>query len=760
MPTADIQTRNLTAHSDNHAPSHINSHATDFNTATTTATSGHAVEKMLGELSRGKKRKKASTRTPPNNWFSDGEEGDAEKPDNVYGSEQHEESFARKLKAYKKNDGGAASRKLKLPSMSSPSSYKGGGMQKKTLAQATVQTPEKKYCLCKAVEDGKCMVQCDTCSDWYHPNCVGMTKKEARWVTKFVCPICLSKEMTQPAVTGRSAARSSPSSSAFEMDDPEKRRAEPPSLQNGNASPAPSPSLERMPRRERSLKPFGFARGSGVPYMKGRHPRTAVPVEQCSMETGESIQIYKSMSQAARAVGVTYTGGINAACSSGLAEAHGFVWRFPSADDVAAWRSANKEESASSLSTKRELAPAGGESAAPDASESGTTAMQGGNSFAFYKQQQQQQREHGSKGVVAKAGSGAASRQLDDHAEDFPQEPDGAPGHPGESSSFASSQHQVGSEKGRAHGKSVEQLCLETGRVLAEYCSQREAARACDGRQSAISMVCRGVKLSVHGFFWRFKGSTAIPQGISSHSDGGGAGAAGAGGGEYTANAASSGDSASSTTVHRKGKAGSLSKASRPSASSFGERAKNMSGGNALPSVPAVRSSEPKGDCPAYRRELVRMKENSDRDTASSARPRAMPIQQLCMATGNVLNRFKSQFDAARHLNIGYSASILATCVGKQNSAHGFFWRFSDSKLWPRMQGAKQKKANRMGARRPVVQRREAEADCSHDATNAKKRGDEESSDEFSLSNAFRPRSNEELDEVDEMEFFSSKTDQ
>ena len=72
----------------------------------------------------------------------------------------------------------------------------------------------------------------------------------------------------------------------------------------------------------------------------------------------------------------------------------------------------------------------------------------------------------------------------------------------------------------------------------------------------------------------------------------------------------------------------------------------------------------------------------------------------------------------------------------------------------------KQKKANRMVARRPVVQRREAEADCSHDATNAKKRGDEESSDEFSLSNAFRPRSNEELDEVDEMEFFSSKTDQ
>jgi hypothetical protein len=41
-----------------------------------------------------------------------------------------------------------------------------------------------------------------------------------------------------------------------------------------------------------------------------------------------------------------------------------------------------------------------------------------------------------------------------------------------------------------------------------------------------------------------------------------------------------------------------------------------------------------------------------------------------------VVNRFPSQFEAARHVNVGYSTSISSTCSGKQRSAHGFYWRF------------------------------------------------------------------------------------
>ena len=52
------------------------------------------------------------------------------------------------------------------------------------------------------------------------------------------------------------------------------------------------------------------------------------------------------MTQAARSVGVTYTGGINSACTGRIEAAHGYKWRYPSDEDVSVWRVKIEKEAA------------------------------------------------------------------------------------------------------------------------------------------------------------------------------------------------------------------------------------------------------------------------------------------------------------------------------------------------------------------------------------------------------------------------------
>lgn len=45
--------------------------------------------------------------------------------------------------------------------------------------------PEKLWCICKQPHDDRFMICCDSCEDWFHGNCVGITKKQA---SVFVLP--------------------------------------------------------------------------------------------------------------------------------------------------------------------------------------------------------------------------------------------------------------------------------------------------------------------------------------------------------------------------------------------------------------------------------------------------------------------------------------------------------------------------------------------------------------------------------------------
>merc|ERR1712023_81749 len=51
--------------------------------------------------------------------------------------------------------------------------------------------------------------------------------------------------------------------------------------------------------------------------------------------------------------------------------------------------------------------------------------------------------------------------------------------------------------------KCVEQICIDTGRVLRRYISGTDAAVAMQVSQSGISLCCSGIKPDAYGFKWR-----------------------------------------------------------------------------------------------------------------------------------------------------------------------------------------------------------------------------------------------------------------
>ncbi|KAJ3221238.1 hypothetical protein HK099_003669 [Clydaea vesicula] len=50
---------------------------------------------------------------------------------------------------------------------------------------------QKIYCLCRAVDDGNFMIMCETCSEWFHGDCVGITEEEGKEIETFECALCI-----------------------------------------------------------------------------------------------------------------------------------------------------------------------------------------------------------------------------------------------------------------------------------------------------------------------------------------------------------------------------------------------------------------------------------------------------------------------------------------------------------------------------------------------------------------------------------------
>jgi len=46
------------------------------------------------------------------------------------------------------------------------------------------------YCICKGRDDGQFMIACDVCNNWFHGQCVGVSRDQSSSISKYVCPLC------------------------------------------------------------------------------------------------------------------------------------------------------------------------------------------------------------------------------------------------------------------------------------------------------------------------------------------------------------------------------------------------------------------------------------------------------------------------------------------------------------------------------------------------------------------------------------------
>lgn len=67
-----------------------------------------------------------------------------------------------------------------------------------------VEDPEKLYCICKKpYEEGRVMVGCDSCDDWLHIECVGLTPEQADAIETYVCKRCKNKRKSSGSARKR-----------------------------------------------------------------------------------------------------------------------------------------------------------------------------------------------------------------------------------------------------------------------------------------------------------------------------------------------------------------------------------------------------------------------------------------------------------------------------------------------------------------------------------------------------------------------------
>ena len=46
------------------------------------------------------------------------------------------------------------------------------------------------YCICSKPDTGGFMIQCDSCLEWYHGPCIGVTPRVGKKIDKYKCPLC------------------------------------------------------------------------------------------------------------------------------------------------------------------------------------------------------------------------------------------------------------------------------------------------------------------------------------------------------------------------------------------------------------------------------------------------------------------------------------------------------------------------------------------------------------------------------------------
>src|SRR5437763_487056 len=48
----------------------------------------------------------------------------------------------------------------------------------------------KLYCICRSTDGESFMIECDNCDEWFHGDCVSISREESQMVDKYYCPNC------------------------------------------------------------------------------------------------------------------------------------------------------------------------------------------------------------------------------------------------------------------------------------------------------------------------------------------------------------------------------------------------------------------------------------------------------------------------------------------------------------------------------------------------------------------------------------------
>ncbi|KAF9047082.1 hypothetical protein BDZ89DRAFT_941849 [Hymenopellis radicata] len=61
------------------------------------------------------------------------------------------------------------------------------------LRAKAVKRSKKVYCTCRGFEDGRPMIECVECQDWFHFSCIDLSTRDAEDIAAYVCSSCTGK---------------------------------------------------------------------------------------------------------------------------------------------------------------------------------------------------------------------------------------------------------------------------------------------------------------------------------------------------------------------------------------------------------------------------------------------------------------------------------------------------------------------------------------------------------------------------------------
>ncbi|KAJ1547345.1 CXXC-type zinc finger protein 1, partial [Cladochytrium tenue] len=107
---------------------------------------------------------------------------------------------------------------------------------------------ERVYCVCRRPDDGSFMINCDSCKDWYHGRCIGITKKVGESLRSWECALCMQAKSGGDSVGGGGGGAGAV---ALQQGEPGgDPMAPPPRSQPDMAPPPPTPAPPQQQQQQ------------------------------------------------------------------------------------------------------------------------------------------------------------------------------------------------------------------------------------------------------------------------------------------------------------------------------------------------------------------------------------------------------------------------------------------------------------------------------------------------------------------------------